>query len=815
MKTNIVILICLAILAAAGIFAYQNVYNVQVIILKDGQTIITEDAWIVSDSLFYKAEDDTHAVNMSLVSDIKQRGILTKGFGIFAIIKHHLLPWKHKSLDIVSQAQIETSDIKKWAPAAGIGLGGIALCIALFFFVKKTVRAKKAKKKRECAFPEATKDQRVYQGQEQVVQFFLTVFKAQKGAEPSAEAAFSPVDKRRSRGYYTYELRVKIHGDWATRRMTIGPIGEDTGSRSKCYYVIYDDHIVVKVPPKPIVDFDKYIKTINRDNQIAALMSPRECLVPRLSVILKKINPQEVDASLPVEALEKQYIEWLDENADCQSFLKIGDGFAHFMDLSKYFFLGHILQHIHNIGDKVSAEISRHPELVWNSVDFEARYGSQHAGICDRLHPVYTSFHNRIVDLLQQHHMDNAVSEFTIKEWFLIYLSGRKLSVKEIDLKPRVVTEMNGVTLKLFKEKQHAVENYQKMVRSYVVAQNLKQHSSQISSIIINLLDLLYWLSEKKLAMRDLKPDNLFVAGNPSKFPQFLGSANMYAIGLIDVETAVSYDVPDPATIRQPPLGGTPSHATPSHQLKNETIQKVYKDLALILHLQDWYATAAIIFQTVTGERLFEKTAKNLLQLKKTIKERSRKKGNPTAVLKDVSHSFWSMALMEFDAKIKENEKKLRFITQIIGQGSKEMLLRVIADTHQDISRSIHHLIRSQTVFKGEKTQKNLFTAPPQKLHQIRVKFVEGKSKQRSSRKIKTTEKILDDLVLMKKQSAQLIRTSTLLKKSVAIVSAYDLLNTMFTVVLVHMHQKQWGIVDIDARDHGNGNVKAEKPHDS
>ena len=287
------------------------------------------------------------------------------------------------------------------------------------------------------------------------------------------------------------------------------------------------------------------------------------------------------------------------------------------MDLSRYFFLGHILKRTHNIEDKVISEITGHPGLIWNPVEFEARYGSQRGNICDRLKPVYTSFYNRCYDLLQQHHMDGAVSEFNIKEWFLVYLSGRKLSVTDFDTKPRLASEMNTNVLKLFKDKRQPIQNYRRMVQAFIITKNLKRHNSQISSMIINLLDLLFWLGEKKLAMRDLKPDNLLIAGNPSKFPQFLESANMYSIGLIDVETAVSYDTSENHTIRQPPLGGTPSYATPTHQLKNDTIRKVYRDLPLILHLQDWYATVGMIYQTVTGEHLFEKTAKNLLNLKK------------------------------------------------------------------------------------------------------------------------------------------------------------------------------------------------------
>jgi len=797
MKTNILILICLALLVVTGIFTYQNIYTVQVVILKDDAAIITEESWVVGDSLFYREGDDTHAISMDRVFDVKHRGLFNKGYGILVIIKHHLAPWKHKSMDIVSQAQIEKSDIKKWAPPILVVLLGIGFCLVAFFVVKKVLRFRKEKKTRSADSADQIKEKRTYQGREQIVQFFLSVFRAQKGLSPSAEAVFRPVENRRPDGNSTYELRVKKDEDWTSRRMTIGPIGEDSGSRSKCYYVIYDDHLVVKIIPKPLVDFDRYVQSINRDNQIAKIMSPRECLVPRISVILKKIQPQQALPDQSIEIQEKQYIQWLAENTEAQSYLKIGDGFAYFMDLSKYFFLGHILQRIHNVDDRMSDEILKHPGLIWAPVDFEARYRSQHADICDRLNPVYTSFHNRIYDILQQHHIDGTVSEFNLKEWFLVYLSGGKPSTGDFDTKPSVISDMNATTLKLFIENRIPVESYRRMIRSYVVSKNLKQHSSQISSMIVNLLDLLVWLGQKKLAMRDLKPDNLLVAGNPSKFPQFLGSANMYSIGLIDVETAVSYDAADIDTIRQPPLGGTPSHATPTHQLKNSTIRDVFKDLPLILHLQDWYATAVMIYQIVTGERLFEKTAVNLVKLKKTIKERHRKNGDATVVLKEISQSFWRVALREFDTKTKENEKKLRFINQIISPDSNKMLLDMIATAQQGLQTSIQDLIQSQKSFSGDKIQKSLYAAPPLKIHHFRIKFNQEKGKHLPRKEKNVALQVLNDLIFLKRQSEQLILASSQLKKSVPIISAYDLLRTMFIVVLLYMHQNCWGIDEI------------------
>ena len=51
MKTKFLILICLAVLVAAGAFAYKHIYQSQVIFLNDNRAIITKDSWVVGDSL--------------------------------------------------------------------------------------------------------------------------------------------------------------------------------------------------------------------------------------------------------------------------------------------------------------------------------------------------------------------------------------------------------------------------------------------------------------------------------------------------------------------------------------------------------------------------------------------------------------------------------------------------------------------------------------------------------------------------------------------------------------------------------------------
>ncbi|MBI4738866.1 hypothetical protein HY772_04855 [Candidatus Woesearchaeota archaeon] len=131
------------------------------------------------------------------------------------------------------------------------------------------------------------------------------------------------------------------------------------------------------------------------------------------------------------------------------------------------------------------------------------------------------------------------------------------------------------------------------------------RNKNQLTSIIINMLELLAWLAERQVAMRDLKPDNLLVAGERSQYPRFLLHPDQFSIGLIDVETAVYYGM-DEGGVKQPQLGGTPFYATPSHLIKNDWLKEIFGDLPAVLHLQDWQATVAIIYKVVTGLTLFD-----------------------------------------------------------------------------------------------------------------------------------------------------------------------------------------------------------------
>ena len=182
----------------------------------------------------------------------------------------------------------------------------------------------------------------------------------------------------------------------------------------------------------PIKKFKIYRQNLQKEAEIAGIIAPKECLIPRISAILKKIHPFHEDTGLPPDKLEDKYIDWIKDNSEYQQYLKIEDSYVYFMDLSKYFFLGSIIDKMHDPQRNIPKEVSEHPDIIWDNMEFEARYGHSCGAVCDQLLPVYTSFDNKVREFLQQNLMDSAIQEFQIKEWFLLYLAGGKLNFSAV-----------------------------------------------------------------------------------------------------------------------------------------------------------------------------------------------------------------------------------------------------------------------------------------------------------------------------------------------------------------------------------------------
>ena len=625
-----------------------------------------------------------------------------------------------------------------------------------------------------------------------IVGFFLNLFKCQIGAEPDARAEFVSLKSKTKGPNHIYELRVEHMADWAKRRMTIGPLGEEAGSKSKCYYVIYDVHLVVKVPARPVTDFELYIESIEKEGAIVNKLIPKECIVPKVSVILNQIHSFPNTEGIPADRLEDRYTNWVRRSPEYQDYLKINSTFVYFMDLSQYYFLGHILDELHDIKDLIAREIFENADVLFEPAKFKGRYGVEKDAIFE-MRVVYNRVEADIRKLVAQTGSSSNIPIYQLQSWFYSALAQKKV-VEDTDKYPATfVNQLNLVLKKAMQEESEIIEVYRKIIRDYVYLSCFEQNSVQMKAISVNLLDILAWFRQKRVSMRDLKPANLFVAGDSTRYPLFLRSDKEFSIGIIDVETAVDFEKSKYTKTKQPLLGGTPFYATPSHFIRNEVLDIEFGNIGKILHLQDWHATLVMIYKVVTGELLFEQTAKLFGKLRNSMIRANKPENFGSNIFEEASRIFWHSAIVEFQDKMNEKEKSLRAIEVILPQTVRYMFGKVLAKERQALALVIKECVESQNIFPKQQIRAQLMSSSYTKICQFRADL-ENKARRAQNPNGLKIEAItfLCQLADLKSLLGQHIYMIKRLSNPQATVSVHDILTFMFNVLRNNMYRPHW-----------------------
>jgi len=293
--------------------------------------------------------------------------------------------------------------------------------------------------------------------------------------------------------------------------------------------------------------------------------------------------------------------------------------------------------------------------------------------------------------------------------------------------------------------------------------------------------------------MRDLKPDNLLVAGDPHGYPGFLRSAANYTLGIIDVETAVYWGGAEDGKIRQPLLGGTPYYATPSHLLPNTVLAACFAQPAVILHMQDWHAVLVMIYKAATGELLLDRTAKMFLDIKKIIINAMKQAEPVETHVEEISRMFWCSAAAEFRARMKAKEAILRQVEVEIPLHAKALFLRTLKRDIASIAASIQRSMESQPYFPSPGHRDQLLRSPHARICQI-MEEVESKMRANivSPESARATLRFLKNLTNLKALLERKTQVASVLEGGGGKMSAYDLLILMFNSVLKSMYREEW-----------------------
>jgi hypothetical protein len=635
-----------ALLAA---FIITN-WNKHIIFLSSGKVIEADRVWVINDDVYYEKGYGT--LEKLKTDNVDQ--IVSADFSSiddWKIILAHKMSSQHGVFKILSMRMA-------WI--------GILFAFGLYVFASlfrrllelRLHKTEKTDEKKEVRVIHISPQLSDFK---KVLLYFLNLYFLQAAADKKDKFEYQLLEIKGPMGTSVYEFRINKGGKWHSRRISMGRIGEESGARSKCFYVIYDDHFVVKIPPDAIADFDEYIKSINADRRIAEILSPRKCLVARMGIVLKKV-PGFADfvGRFPGDE-EGKCIAGLKTSPEFQELLKIAGSFAFFVDLSKHFFLGGILKDFHDPSSLIEKELEKNLEMIWHPDAFVNRYGEDAIDICFELQKMFNRFDDQLNSL--------SVPEFQKKSWFKsIFMDNpqEEDTQKNLPQAVNVIDEIQG-------QYSDTMNAYTKILQKIAHEQTFGHNIPRIQNICTQMLELLAWLFFKEVAIRDLKPDNMIVVGDPAKFPQFLDMPDGFELGLIDLEIAAFVGSGE-NRIDQPKLGWTPFYATPTHMFLNSVLKNLYNDVAYILKLQDWYAAVAICYETVTGEKLFVSTAKIISSLAKELPGYFDDPAKMKQFAKKAGAKFWPNAAKEFEFKIMSNKSILTAVSIDLLKNTKKML---------------------------------------------------------------------------------------------------------------------------------------------
>lgn len=554
---------------------------------------------------------------------------------------------------------------------------------------------------------------------ESVVKYFLSLFRLQLefSEKRTARSSYRLVG-RDATGEQVYELQAGCKGDWKSRRMSIRQLGESVASKSTCYKVIYDDLLVVKMPPRSFPDFDTYLTYIQTEKTIARQLTPAiACLYPSIAGVLKKI-PQVNPTGRQLLETENDYIRLLIKRPELQTYLKIGGRFAFFMDLSKYSFLNQILTGIHEKTLRTSEAILKHRDAFFYLDAFETIYGSGHDDTFFAVNQLFRHYQNRLDRVVAHTEGLLAIPDYLREEWFFDWMAGRLPDIAANGYSEPVAENIQHALASITQTDQAAIENYKTLVADYVKQKIFHSNQGKMAGLIANTLKLIARLKTQAVAVRDLKPDNIFVAGNFDGADHLLGDPDSYDLGLIDLETAISVDSSRPGGLQQPLMAGTPSFMTPSQLFGNAILEDLFgAETPRVLYMQDWYAAVGIIYNIVTGEHLFHRTAKLIPEIMR-LKQKSSK---PSAeIFKQVSWNFWNTASMEMAESIRMHADRLDELRVALPSPACEALAAESLQENAFLKEVLHQKIAEQDFFPN--SREALSHATPESIRKNRIK---------------------------------------------------------------------------------------------
>lgn len=517
---------------------------------------------------------------------------------------------------------------------------------------------------------------------------------------------------RRGQGH-TYEIHFQYGTRTLRRRFTAYRLN-GVHSKSECYQVSdpHGRYLVVKIPPQPITDFAAYLKEVQHERGLAEklLALDIKVVVPSVGAVMRHVHPLKDAEGLLRGEVEHRYLEILlqggDKYADC---FRVNGSFVFFMEFLDEPFLGRVVRDFYDrelLATLQHQTFEKDVKLLAdrNRLAFVADH--QHIGSRHGLEMLFAGLRRQLKDFCAQ--VDAVFASYPVfvgsrqkQEWFMRRALGEKVSGEGVfrDWQPDDgdSEELAGRLAEVLEQElssMGAIPRYVQLLQREARLSAFGYASSKMRKIGEKLLQLLAALEKIGLVLRDLKVDNLFIADDEME------------VGVIDLETGG--DVSS-GHIEGIVPAGMPSNMTLSNLLFVEQLRRIYgeSDVGTILHLQDWYATIAMMFETSIGITCFDEARHYILMLNQEIDQRFAHNYReylakhpdikvdstlieelfalPDEEIKGYTWQFWQLARRNLAAQCREHRRQLQELSYTLPPAIRK---RLISDIELTLIRS-------------------------------------------------------------------------------------------------------------------------------
>jgi hypothetical protein len=621
----------------------------------------------------------------------------------------------------------------------------------------------------------------------------LQLYQAELDA-PKAARSKATVSSTEDSGVYHCNLEVSVGGQVKNRDVTISFC---TGGQKTTGYTVSvasDTIQSITIPSQPPTNIDEYAQLLEQKKAFSRKMAPFfEHASASVGCVLNQLPQFQTRKKSSAEHSEESYLKLLQHNKSLQSYLKVGDTFAFFADLSDFDLFLHQIIKIHAVEHILKEEQAQILNSLWDQGEIESLFDESVSATAYRINEIFLRVKNDLDRKIRYRKDLTSISDFTKRNWFIEWLHGGTLDRTDSPYPVTFIEEIEQLFTSQIERNQPAVNDFNRAVKAFLVAKNYEKNTRHIEGMINNTLSFMTGIYKAQTVCRALQPENLFIKKKDKNAQISLSASGTYSVGIIDATSCVMLDRLNTELDELPPYSGLSAYATPSHFMGISQIKIRLGDPVLILRMQDIFATIGVIYYTATGKTLFIETDNDTRDHVNPENDWFASDSVDEERFQHLNGKFWDSTENELQSRLTQNESLLSQLSITIPDRLTQEIRGYVLNIHSDLETILLNIIQKQKFFKHPKLLKAIEKATASQIHQTQTKWSDVKYRPEIPPAVrKQIISWLKQVERIKRYQQYYDSYATDLTRYYYRLSALSLLALLFNIVYRHMNPENW-----------------------